>query len=113
VRLVARANIKLLRPADFNERLRKHDVDKRMTVQRICKACRGEQQVRELLDEIWNQPVKVQQLLIEVLSRNQNVFKFEKALVSGAMNTACKEQIQLGTCYGKQLLVCCGYQMQS
>jgi hypothetical protein len=58
--------------------------------------------VRELPDEIWNQPVKVQQFLIEVLSRNQNEFEFEKALVAGAMNTAYKEQIQFGTCCGKQ-----------
>jgi len=49
-------NIKMLRLADFNKKLREHGVPKEVTVQKICKACRDEKQVREILDEIWKTP---------------------------------------------------------
>jgi len=32
----SRMNIKLLRPADFNNKLRKHGVDRKATVQKVC-----------------------------------------------------------------------------
>lgn len=32
----SRMNIKLLRPADFNNKLRKHGVDRKVTVQKVC-----------------------------------------------------------------------------
>lgn len=75
----ARMNIKLLRPADFNERLRKQGVDKSLTVQRICRVCKDEKQVREVLDRVWNQPSE-NQILGETLDSNQRVFEFERAL---------------------------------
>lgn len=31
-----RMSIRLLKPADFNERLREHKIDKRLTIQKIC-----------------------------------------------------------------------------
>ena len=48
-----RMNIKLLRPADFNEKLHEQGTEKKVTVQKICKACRNEKQVREAMESIW------------------------------------------------------------
>ena len=76
----ARMNIKLLRPADFNAKLRERGVEKRVTVQKICRACKDEKDVRAVLDMIWNDPSKGQKVLIENIMTNQNVFEFEKTL---------------------------------
>lgn len=78
-RYSARMNIKLLMPADFNERLRKQGVGKSLTVQKICRVCNDEKQVREVLNVVWNQPTK-NQVLTEILGRNQKVFEFENRL---------------------------------
>ncbi len=39
-----------------------------------------EKDVRSILDEIWNQPSKAEEILNEILDRNQSVFEFEKTL---------------------------------
>lgn len=54
----SRMNIRLLRPADFNSKLREHGVEKKVTVQKICRVCKDEKDVRVVLDEIWNKPSK-------------------------------------------------------
>jgi len=73
-------NIKLLRPADFNSKLRERRVDKKVTAQRICRVCRNEKEIRSILSEIWESPSKAEEILVEALDRNQNAFEFEKAL---------------------------------
>ena len=78
----SRMNIQLLKPSDFNKKLREHGVDKKVTVQKICKVCRDEKDVRVVLDVIWKKPLKAQEVLAETLNRNQGVFEFEKALVN-------------------------------
>jgi len=75
-----RMNIKLLRPADFNSKLREHRVDRKVTVQKICRVCRDEKDVRVVLDEIWQNPSRAKEILSEAVSRNQSVFEFEKNL---------------------------------
>jgi len=75
-------NIRLLRPADFNAKLRERGVDKKVTVQKICRACRDEKDVRAVLDEIWKDPSKTHEVLTEILDRNQALFEFEKVLSS-------------------------------
>jgi len=76
----SRMNIKLLRPADFNSKLREHGVDKKLTVQKICRVCKDEKDVRAVLDEIWQNPSKVKDIVTEALNRNYDVFEFEKAI---------------------------------
>jgi len=76
----SRMNIKLLRPADFNCKLKEHRVDKKVTVQKICRVCKDENDVRMVLDAIWKEPSKARELLVEVVKRNSNVFEFEKNL---------------------------------
>jgi len=78
----SRMNIKLLRPADFNAKLRERGVDKKVTVQKICKACEDEEDVRSILDKIWMTPSEARKILSNTLITNQMVFDFEKKLVS-------------------------------
>jgi len=78
----SRINIRLLRPADFNSKMRERGVDKRITVQKICRVCKDEKDVRFVLDEMWQNPSKAQEFLSGTLSRNQSVFEFEKSLVN-------------------------------
>jgi hypothetical protein len=77
-----RMNIKLLRLVDFNERLREHGVNKTLTVQKICTIARDETEMRQLLDEVWTQPSALQDIVIETVAKNRNVFDFEHALLS-------------------------------
>jgi DNA-binding MarR family transcriptional regulator len=77
-----RMNIRLLRPADFNEKLREHGVDRRLTVQRMCSVCKDEKEVREVLDRVWREPLQVQEFFAEILTRNRNVLEFEKGLTN-------------------------------
>ena len=74
-------NIKMLRPVDFNKKLRERGVPKEVTVQKICKACRDEKQVREILDEIWKTPEQAKEKINELLERNKDIFEFEHNLV--------------------------------
>jgi DNA-binding MarR family transcriptional regulator len=76
----SRMNIKLLRPADFNDKLREHGVEKTTTVQKICKTCKDEKQTREVVEEIWNRPRDAKTIVVSGLSNNRNVFEFEQAL---------------------------------
>ena len=76
----SRMNIRLLRPTDFNSKLRERRIDKIVTVQKICRICKDEKDVRFVLDEIWQKPLKSQETLGEALSRNESVFEFEKIL---------------------------------
>lgn len=75
-----RMNIKLLRPVDLNEELRERDVDKKVSVQKIYRIFKDERQVREVLDQLWNQSKKAQEILIETSDQNNNVFEFEKVI---------------------------------
>ena len=74
----ARMNIKLLRPADFNGKLREHGVAKKLTVQKICKVCRDEKDIRSVLDDIWKNACKAPDILTQTVNRNQCIFGFEK-----------------------------------
>ena len=76
----SRMNIKLLRPAEFNEKLRECEADKRMTVRKICKACRDEAQVRKMLGEIRGQPSHAWRNLEEAVHENGLLFAFENLL---------------------------------
>jgi DNA-binding Lrp family transcriptional regulator len=77
----SRMNIKLLRPADFNEKLREHQVDKKATVQRICSVSKDESDVRALLNTIWAEPPSAKEKVEASISKNQQAFDFENLLI--------------------------------
>lgn len=51
-----------------------------MASQKISRVCKDEKDVRSVLDEIWQNPKKAQEVLSRIMMENQGVFEFEKAL---------------------------------
>jgi hypothetical protein len=74
---VARMNIQLLKASDFNEKLKERGCTK-ATVQKICKLAKDENEVREVLEKLWESPQKDAEILNEVASKNREVYEFEK-----------------------------------
>lgn len=62
--------------------LRDRGVDKKVTVQKVCRVFKNEKDVRAALDEIWQSPLKAQEVLSKAIMKNQSVFDFEKALTN-------------------------------
>ncbi|MFQ6074973.1 MAG: hypothetical protein ACE5Z5_02400 [Candidatus Bathyarchaeia archaeon] len=76
----ARMNIQLLKATDFNEKLREKGVPKAVTVQKICRYARDEKEVREILEAVWENPAKSDDILRKTVLKNQEIYEFEKIL---------------------------------
>jgi hypothetical protein len=76
----ARMDMQLIKAADFNEKLRERGCSKAVTVQKICKVAKNEEEVREILDNIWKNPEKGEEILAEAMEKNKDIYKFEKML---------------------------------
>ncbi|MHA1631896.1 MAG: hypothetical protein ACTSXC_03685 [Candidatus Freyarchaeota archaeon] len=76
----ARMEIQLLKASDFNEKLRERGCPKGVTVQKVCKVAEDEKEVRELLDAIWKDPEKGEEILAETMEKNEEIYRFEKML---------------------------------
>ena len=72
-------NIQLLKASDFNKKLRERGCRK-ATVQRICRIARDEKEVRTILDEIWKNPDKDEEILLRIQEKNKELYEFEKML---------------------------------
>jgi hypothetical protein len=70
----------LLRASDFNQKLREHGCGLEASVQRICRACRDEDEVRGLLEELWKIPSNGEKLLADAVEKNRDVYDFEAKL---------------------------------
>lgn len=79
----ARMNIQLLKASDFNDKLRERGVPKEFTTQKICRIARDEKEVREVLETIWENPGKSEEILAKVAEKNKDVYEFEKMLEEG------------------------------
>jgi hypothetical protein len=75
-----RMEMQLLKASDFNEKLREKGCPKRVTVQKVCKIAKDEKEVRELLDALWKEPEKGEEILAEARERNEKIYRFEKML---------------------------------
>jgi hypothetical protein len=64
-------NIQLLKAADLNQMLHERGIQKNVTVQKICTRARNESEAREVLGRIWIEPVKAEELLVQLLDRNR------------------------------------------
>lgn len=80
---VGRMNIELLKAADLNQRLRKRGCPETVTVQKICKVASGEGEVRGMLDSIWEEPKKGEEILSKAMEKNGEIYKFERMLEEG------------------------------
>ena len=76
----ARRELQLLKASDFNQKLREKGCPKTVSVQKICRRARDEEEVRETLDRIWKQPEKSEETLNQLLQKNEDLYKFEKML---------------------------------
>jgi hypothetical protein len=76
----ARMNIQLLKASDFNERLWKRGCPKNVNVQKICVLARDENDVRNILKNIWEDPENSEKILSQVSVKNKDVYEFEKIL---------------------------------
>jgi len=75
-----RININLLKAADFNSQLRKRGCPKSVTVQKICRIGRDENEVREMLDDVWENSGKSEEILARMSAKNKELYEFEKML---------------------------------
>jgi hypothetical protein len=86
----ARMNIQLLKGSDFNQKLCEKGCSKKVTVQKVCKVAKDENEVREILDALWKSPEKSEEILTEALERNKDVYDFEKMLEKASpLNIKC------------------------
>jgi len=76
----ARMRLQLLRASDFNQKLHEKGCARNVSVQRICKRAKNEDEVRETLERIWNQPKNAEEILKELLEKNTELYKFEEML---------------------------------
>jgi len=76
----ARRNLDLIKASDLNQRLQNRNVNPYVTVQKICRFAAGEDEVRETLAKIWNQPNKGRDFLTELAEKNQQLYEFEEML---------------------------------
>ncbi len=75
----AKMNIQLLKASDFNQKLRERGCSK-VTVQKICRIARNEDDVREILETIWREPERDAEILAKAASRNRDIYEFERML---------------------------------
>lgn len=76
----ARMNIQLLKAVDFNDKLRGRGCSKVVTVQRICRIAKDETEVREMLDTIWENSSKAEEIVEKAGANNESIYKFERML---------------------------------
>jgi hypothetical protein len=60
--------------------------------------CKDERDVRKVLDEIWLNKSRMEEIIVETSNRNQDVFAFEKSIVSSSqreMRTLVRVQMVL------------------
>lgn len=76
----ARMNIQLLKAADFNSKLRERGCAKPVTVQKICKLAKDENEVREVLDAVWENSARSKDTLTEVAEKNERLYTFERMM---------------------------------
>ena len=75
-----RLNLQLIHPSDLNKQLHERVGDTELTVQRICRITRDENEVRSTLTDIWANPKQAQKLLTQLAERNQGFYELEKTM---------------------------------
>jgi len=76
----ARRNLQLVTAADFNVKLRERGCSKGVTVQKVCKLARDEDEVRRTLDYVWSDSENAGKILKGLQEGNEDLYRFEKKL---------------------------------
>jgi len=79
----ARMNIQLLSAPDFNQKLHQKGCPREVTVQKACRGARNEKEVREILDKMWADPSRAEDVLSNIAENNRDLYEFEKKLEEG------------------------------
>lgn len=72
---VERLNIQILKASVMNEKLRERGISSRVSVQKICRYYKDEQEVRDLLNRIWLEPSNAEAILAEVTRNNAEIYE--------------------------------------
>jgi hypothetical protein len=72
----------LIRTADLNDKLRLRGCEASVKVQRVCRVSQDEEEVRDVLDRIWESPDSAIALLNKVALSNQRIFDLEQKLAT-------------------------------
>jgi len=79
----ARHNLQLLHASDFNQRLHERGIPKEVTVQKICRGARDEDEVREVLAKVWEKPRNAEGIVTALAEKNQDIYQLEKTMENG------------------------------
>jgi hypothetical protein len=79
----ARHNLQLLHASDFNQRLHERGIGKEVTVQKICRSARDEDEVREALARVWEKPRNAEGIVTALAEKNEDIYRLESAMESG------------------------------
>lgn len=83
----ARRELQIITAAQFNEKQRERGILKKVTVQAVCRVARDEAEVREVLDSLWKEPERAEEILGEVRAENADIYRFEEMLEKGEDTT--------------------------
>jgi hypothetical protein len=75
-----RLNVSLLKAQDFNSKLRERGCKLKITIQRICRVCSSEDEVRETLEAIWRKPHEAEDIVEKLAKKNEELYRFERTL---------------------------------
>jgi len=76
----ARMNLQLLKASDFNSKLHERGCSAGLSVQKICRIAKNEQQVREIMEKIWEKPENGERILATYAEKNKETYAFERML---------------------------------
>lgn len=62
-------NIQLLKASDFNGKLRERGIPKNVTVRKMCRVARDENEVWEILELVWRNPHNSEDLLTKIIGK--------------------------------------------
>ena len=69
-----------MRASDFNQNLHERGCPRKVTVQKICKRAKNEDEVRETLENIWSKPESAEEILDGLLEKKKESYMFERML---------------------------------
>jgi hypothetical protein len=75
-----RRSLQLITASDFNGKLREKGCSTNVSVQKICKLSGNENDVRITLDAIWKDPKATEKVIMDLLVKNEGLFRFEQML---------------------------------
>jgi hypothetical protein len=76
----ARRNLQLVTATEFNVKLRERGCPKGVTVQKVCRLARDEDEVRRMLDYVWSDLENASKILKDLQEGNEDLYRFEKML---------------------------------